>query len=59
VCVILFIFGAFCAIWAQDTGHNAWLWFFMGVFFNVITVLVLLSLNSSERQIEREREGKF
>jgi len=42
------LFGAFCALWAQNTRRNAWLWFFMGAFFNVITVLVLLGKNSSD-----------
>lgn len=41
------IFGAFCALWAQNTGRNAWLWFFLGLFFSVITVLVVLYKNSN------------
>jgi uncharacterized membrane protein SpoIIM required for sporulation len=44
----LFLFGAFCALWAQNTGRNAWLWFFMGLFFNVITVFVLLYKNAND-----------
>jgi hypothetical protein len=43
------LFGAFCALWAQNTGRNAWLWFFLGAFFSVITVLVLLHKNSRDR----------
>lgn len=31
-----------CVLWAQDTGRSAWLWFFLGLLFSVITVLVLL-----------------
>jgi hypothetical protein len=46
----LFLFSAFCALWAQNTGRNAWLWFFMGLLFSVITVLVLLSKNSEDRK---------
>jgi hypothetical protein len=46
----LFLFGAFCALWAQNTGRNPWLWFFMGLLFSVITVLVLLSKNSEDRK---------
>jgi hypothetical protein len=46
----LFLFGAFCALWAQNTGRNAWLWFFLGLFFNVITVLVLLYKNANDRR---------
>jgi len=48
-----FICGAFCALWAQNTGRNAWLWFFLGLFFNVITVLVLLRKNSNDRRTQR------
>ena len=45
----LFLFGAFCALWAQNTGRSAWLWFFLGLFFNVITVIVLLMKISGDR----------
>lgn len=50
---VIFLFGAFCALWAQNSGRNAWLWFFLGVFFNFITVLVLLSKNSSDNRAGR------
>lgn len=46
----LFIFGAFCALWAQNTGCNPWLWFFLGLLFSVITVLVLLSKNADDKK---------
>ncbi len=42
------LFGAFCALWAQHTGRSAWLWFFLGLFFSVITVMVLLYKNSKD-----------
>jgi uncharacterized MAPEG superfamily protein len=45
-----FLFGAFCALWAQNTSRNAWLWFFLGLFFSVITVIFLLYKNSSDRK---------
>ena len=48
---IAFLFGAFCALWAQNTGRSAWLWFFLGLFFSVITVLVLLHKNSNDRRM--------
>lgn len=48
--LVIFLFGAFCALWAKNSGRNAWLWFFLGAFFSVITVLVLLWKNSSDRQ---------
>jgi hypothetical protein len=47
--VVLFLFGAICALWAQKTGRNAWLWFFMGAIFSVITILVLLYKNSNDK----------
>lgn len=40
--LVFFLFGIFCAYWAQTTGRNAWLWFFLGLFFASITGLVLL-----------------
>ena len=46
-----FLFGAFCALWAQNSGRNAWLWFFLGLFFSVITALVLLYKNSRDRRM--------
>lgn len=42
------LFGAFCALWAQNTGRNPWLWFFMGAFFSCITVLILLRKNADD-----------
>jgi fatty acid desaturase len=46
--VAVFVCGAFCALWAQQTGRNAWLWFFLGLLFSVITLLVLLYKNSND-----------
>jgi hypothetical protein len=47
------LFGVFCALWAQNSNRNAWLWFFLGLFFNVITVLVLLAMNADDRRQAR------
>lgn len=44
----LFLFGVFCAYWAQQTNRNAWLWFFLGLFFAPITGVVLLYKNSKK-----------
>src|ERR1044072_8147363 len=55
VCCLSILFGAFCALWAQNTRRSAWLWFFLGFFFNAITVVVLLAKNSNDR-VRRERE---
>ena len=46
--LVLFLFGAFCALWAQNSGRSGWLWFFLGLFFSVIAVLVLLAKNSGD-----------
>jgi hypothetical protein len=51
--VVLLLFGAFCALWAQNTNRNPWLWFFLGLFFHVITVLVLLAKNADDRRQAR------
>ena len=47
---VAFLFGAFCALWAQNTRRNSWLWFFLGLFFSVITVLFLLAKNAGDRR---------
>jgi hypothetical protein len=50
---LLFLFGAFCALWAQNTNRSPWAWFFLGIFFHVITVLVLLAKNADDRRQAR------
>jgi hypothetical protein len=55
VAFVLFLYGVFCALWAQNTGRSAWLWFFLGLLFSVITVIVLLAKNSDDRK--RRRRG--
>jgi hypothetical protein len=47
-CGVAILFGAFCALWAQNTGRNPWLWFFMGAIFSCITVLFLLAKNAND-----------
>jgi hypothetical protein len=47
--MVFYLFGLFCAYWAQSTSRNAWLWFFLGLFFAPITGLVLLYKNSQGR----------
>ncbi len=51
--LVLILFGAFCALWAQNSGRSGWLWFFLGLFFSFITVFVLLWKNSND--IDRRR----
>jgi hypothetical protein len=52
VALVQFLFGIFCAYWAQTTRRSPWLWFFLGWFFAPITGIVLLVKNS--RQISRQ-----
>ena len=47
-CGLSLLFGAFCALWAQNTRRSAVLWFLLGAIFSVITVLVLLYKNSQD-----------
>jgi hypothetical protein len=56
---VLFLFGVFCALWAQNTNRNAWLWFFLGLIFSVIAVVVLLAKNSDDLQRRRQRPDKY
>src|SRR5688572_2594952 len=52
--LVLFLCGAFCALWAQDSGRNPWIWFLLGALFPVIMVVVLLMKNSGDiRRDER------
>jgi Flp pilus assembly protein TadB len=52
----VFLCGIFCALWAQNTGRSVWLWFFLGLLFSVITVIVLLVKNADDRKRQR-RQG--
>jgi hypothetical protein len=54
----LFLYGCFCALWAQNTNRNPWLWFFMGILFSVITALVLLAKNAEDRRGQRLMKEK-
>lgn len=48
---LILLYGAFCALWAQNTGRNAWLWFFLGILFSVISLAVLLAKNGEDRRV--------
>lgn len=45
---VALLFGAFCALWAQNTRRNPWVWFFAGAIFNVFAVFVVLVKNSED-----------
>jgi hypothetical protein len=48
---LIVLCGAFCALWAQNTGRKAWLWFFFGMILNVIALAVLLYQNAEDRRV--------
>ncbi len=48
IAYVNFLFGIFCAYWAQVTRRSAWLWFFMGFLFGPITGIVLASKNADD-----------
>ena len=57
VALVHFLFGIFCAYWAQTANRNPWLWFFLGFFFAPITGLFLLNENRKESS-KNEGEAK-
>ncbi len=46
---VMFLFGIFCAYWAQTTNRNTWLWFILGLFFAPMSGVVLLYKNAKDR----------
>lgn len=48
---------AICALWAQNTGRNAWLWFFAGLIFSALTLLVMLYKNAQDLSARRGHPG--
>lgn len=48
---VTFLFGIFCAYWAQITRRKAWGWFFFGLFLAPIAGVILLYKNAKERVI--------
>jgi hypothetical protein len=52
---VSFLFCAFCALWAQNTGRSPWLWFFFGSILTVIAAIVLLIKNSGDRKTQNPR----
>lgn len=46
VAFFLFFTGVFCALWAQSTGRSGLVWFFLGAFFHLFTLLAVLVLNA-------------
>ncbi len=46
--LVLLTIGCVCALWAQNSRRSPWLWFFLGMFGNVIALAVMLYKNSRD-----------
>jgi hypothetical protein len=51
--------GAVCALWAQNTGRNAWLWFFGAFLFSFFALLFMLHKNSTDLRRRPPQAGKI
>jgi hypothetical protein len=47
---LVYLVGVFCALWAQNTRRNPWLWFALGAMFSLFSTLVLLWKNAEDRR---------
>ena len=45
---VAFLGGAICALWAKNSGRNAWIWFFWGAVLMPITILIMLYKNAQD-----------
>jgi len=50
---LMFLFGAFCMIWAQNTARNPLLWFAAGFCFTFVTIVVILRKNAKTHRRKR------
>lgn len=57
--MVFYLFGLFCAYWAQQTKRSPWLWFFVGWFFAPITGIILVVKNARDLNTPRSREKMF
>ena len=52
---LMFLFGAFCAIWAQNADKNPCLWFAAGFFGTLFAVGAILWLNPKTKRRKRHK----
>jgi uncharacterized BrkB/YihY/UPF0761 family membrane protein len=52
---VLFLFAAFCALWAQNTGRNPWVWFILGGVLSVIAVIAANLLREPASPLPSDR----
>ena len=51
VAYVNFLFGIFCAHWAQNTHRSSWLWFFLGGAFGPLAGIALVVKNSGATKL--------
>ena len=56
---LMLLFGTFSALWAQNTGRNALLWFFVGAVLNFVAVAMILRLNPRKRKRRYRRTFNY
>lgn len=56
--LVFYLFGLFCAYWAQQSGRGPWLWFLLGSFFAPITGILLVMKNADDLRDRRPRTGR-
>jgi hypothetical protein len=54
--IILLVFGIICALIANSKGRSAVGWFFLGVFFHIFTLIVVLIVSDLKAQEQRFSE---
>lgn len=52
--MVFYLFALFCVYWAQTSGRNPWLWFFMGWLFAPVTGVALLYKNAQDKKAKEE-----
>jgi len=57
--MVFYLFGLFCAYWAQQTARSAWLWFFLGLCFAPLTGIILLLKNAGDLDDPRSGRNAF
>lgn len=49
--------GAVCALRAQNSGRNAWLWLLAGLIFSALALVLMLYRNAADLRLRRGHSG--
>jgi len=55
---LMFLFGGFCGVWAQNTGRSSVFWFLAGFLTTIVAVCVILRLNVTPARKKRGRHTR-